>query len=138
MRDLGLGLWGPGYPQGPVFGDEFVRVFAGADIALNIHQFFDDPPDYTRYGHGGNRRVFELSGIGTPQLCDAKEDVKRVFRDGEEIVLFRSPAELRDKAMGLLADPERRASIGAAARRRMLAAHTWLPRLEQLLTGALR
>lgn len=137
IHDLGVRAWGPGWPAGPLFGDRFIRAFAGADIALNIHQFFADAPDMTRYGHGANRRTFELSGIGTVQLCDAKQDAARSFRDGEEIVLFRSIAELRDAAAGLLQDPERRASIGAAARRRALAEHTWEHRMVQLLAGVM-
>lgn len=138
VSDLGLVVRGPGWPGGPLFGDDFVRAFAEADVALNVHQFFGEPPAAGRYGTGGNRRVFELSGIGTVQLCDAKDDIHRNFRDGEEIVLFRTPQELRAAALRLLAAPEERAAIAGRARARALREHTWRHRLEHLLTVACR
>ena len=136
VSDLGLAARGPGWPRGPLYGDGFVRAFAEADVALNIHQFFGEPPDAGRYGTGANRRVFELSGIGTVQLCDAKADIHRHFRDGEEIVLFHTPQELRAAAIRLLSAPEERASLAARARVRALREHTWRHRLEELLTVA--
>ena len=78
-----------------------------ADVALNIHQFFEEPAGRGWYGSGANRRVFELAGIGTVQLCDAKADVSRNFVPGDEIVLFDSAASLRARALELLHDPER-------------------------------
>lgn len=138
VSDLGLVTRGPGWPTGPLYGDAFVRAFSESDIALNIHQFFGEPPGAGCYGTGANRRVFELAGIGTVQLCDAKEDVHRNFRDGEEIVLFRTPHELRAAAIRLLAAPEERAAIAGRARTRALREHTWRHRLEELLTVSSR
>src|SRR5687767_4025992 len=79
VRDLGLATWGPGWPRGPLFGDDFIRAFSNADVALNVHQFFGEAPQHGRYGTGANRRVFELAAIGTVQLCDAKADLERNF-----------------------------------------------------------
>lgn len=133
VRDLGLSVRGPGWPVGPVYGDDFVRAFSNADIALNIHQFFGEPAELGRYGTGANRRVFELAGIGTVQLCDAKADIAGNFDEDREIVLFRSAPELREKAVALLAAPERRRDIADRARTRALREHTWRHRLEALL-----
>lgn len=138
VRDLGLATWGPGWPRGPLFGDDFIRAFSNADVALNVHQFFGEAPDHGRYGTGANRRVFELAGIGTVQLCDAKADLERHFATGREIVSFRSLEELREQAQWLLGAPEDRHQIAARARERALAEHTWSHRLEELLTVALR
>ena len=138
VRDLGLIAWGPGWPRGPVYGDAFVRAFSNASIGLNIHQFFGEPISEGRYGTGANRRVFELAGIGTAQLCDAKADLARNFADGREIVTFRTATELREKALWLLAAPGERATLAERARSRALAEHTWRHRLEALLAGALR
>ncbi len=133
LRDLGLITWGPGWPKGPLYGNDFIRAFSNADVALNVHQFFGEPPERGRYGTGANRRVFELAAIGTVQLCDAKGDLARNFEAGSEVVTFRDPRELRAAAEGLLADPVRRQSIGARARARALGEHTWRHRLEALL-----
>lgn len=133
LEGLGLEVWGPGRPRGPLFGDALVHAYAGAKIALNIHQFFGEPADRGRYGTGANQRVFELAGIGAAQLCDAKADIAASFVDDREIVLFRSLDDLRERAVALLADDGWRARLGANARARALAEHTWRHRLEELL-----
>lgn len=138
ITDLGLVAWGPGWPGGPVYGDDFVRALSGATLGLNVHQHFGDAGDPARYGTGANMRVFELAAIGTPQLSDAKGDIARHFTPGREIVLYRSIAELRDAARMLLADEPARRALASAARERALREHTWTHRLEELLTVALR
>lgn len=138
VRDLGVTVRGPGWPGGPVYGDDFVGAFSNAEVALNIHQFFGEPAELGRYGTGANRRVFELAGIGTVQLADAKADIVRNFQEDSEIVLFRSAGELRAKAIRLLAAPEERAAIAARARTRALREHTWSHRLDELLAVSLR
>jgi spore maturation protein CgeB len=138
VSDLGPAIWGPGWPQGALYGDDFVRAFSSARVALNIHQFFGEPPGQGRYGTGANRRVFELAAIGTVQLCDAKADIARNFVEDSEIVLFRNREELRDKAQQLLGGPVAGSAIAQRARERALREHTWSHRLEELLTVALR
>lgn len=138
IADLGVAIWGPGWPKGPLYGDDFIGAFSNARIALNIHQFFGEPPGQGRYGTGANRRVFELAAIGTVQLCDAKFDIARNFREDSEIVLFRDQEELRRKASELLVAPGVGEAIAGRARERALREHTWAHRLEELLTVALR
>ena len=138
IADLGIAVWGPGWPNGPVYGEDYVHALSGGKIGLNIHQQFGTSGDQTRYGTGANMRVFELAAIGTPQLSDAKADIARHFEPGREIVLYTSIAELRDQARALLADDAQRRSLAAAARERALREHTWAHRLEELLTVTLR
>ena len=138
LADLGLVAWGPGWPRGPAYGDDFVLALSGAAVGLNIHQHFGAAGDPARYGTGANMRVFELAAIGTPQLCDAKADIARHFTPGREIMLYRSVEELRACARDLLADGLARQAIAAAARERALREHTWRHRMEELLTVALR
>jgi spore maturation protein CgeB len=137
VADLGVAVWGPGWPAGPLYGDEFVRAFSNAEVALNVHQFFGEPRSEGRYGTGANRRVFELAAIGTVQLSDAKADIVRNFTPDREIVLFASVPELREKAEWLLARAAEREAIAGRARARALAEHTWRHRLEALLAAAL-
>jgi spore maturation protein CgeB len=136
VEDLGLAVWGPGWPNGPVYGDAFVHALSGATVGLNLHQQFDGG-DPARYGTGANMRVFELAAVGTPQLSDAKGDIARHFVPGREIVLYTSVAELRERARELLADDGLRRSLAAAARERVLREHTWAHRLQELLTVTL-
>ncbi|NOT08814.1 MAG: glycosyltransferase [Gemmatimonadales bacterium] len=138
LAGLGLTIRGPGWPGGPVYGDDFIRAFSNADMALNIHQYFGDPPELGRYGTGANRRVFEIAAIGTAELCDAKADVVRHFVEDREIVLFRNAGELRAKAEWLLGDTRVREEIAGRARARALKEHTWEHRLSELLERSLR
>ena len=138
LTDLGLVVWGPGWPGRALYGDDFVRALAGASVGLNIHQQFGPKGDPARYGSGANMRVFELAAVGTAQLSDAKADIERHFIPGREIVLYRSVGELRARARDLLADPSARQALAAAARARALREHTWAHRLEELLTISLR
>jgi spore maturation protein CgeB len=134
----GLVAWGPGWPRGPLYGADFVRALAGARVGVNVHQQFGEHGDPVRYGTGANMRVFELAAVGTPQLSDAKVDIARHFTPDREIVLYRSVAELADRARALLADDARRCQLAGAARERALREHTWRHRLEELLTVTLR
>jgi len=138
LTDAGLVAWGPGWPRGPLYGDDFVRALAGAKVGVNVHQQFGERGDPARYGTGANMRVFELAAVGTPQLSDAKADIARHFTPDREIVLYRSVVELVDRARALLADDALRRRLAAAARERALREHTWRHRLEELLTIALR
>ena len=123
VEDLGLAVWGPGWPNGAVYGDNFVRALAGATVGINLHQQFGDAGDPARYGTGANMRVFELAAVGTPQLSDAKGDIARHFEPGREIVLYSNVAELRERARELLADAALRRSLAEAARPRAAGAH---------------
>jgi spore maturation protein CgeB len=138
VAGLGLQVWGPDRPRGPLYGDAMVRAFSRADVALNVHQFFADPPDVARYGTGANQRVFELAAIGTVQLSDAKADIARELEEDSEIVLYRTLPALREKAAWLLDRPAEREAIARRARARALGAHTWRHRLEELLAVSLR
>jgi spore maturation protein CgeB len=137
LGDLGLETWGPAWPNGAVYGSAFVRTLARAHVGLNIHQQFGTG-DLLRYGTGANMRVFELAAVGTPQLSDAKADIARHFTPDREIVLYRTIADLRERAGALLADGELRRSLAERARARALAEHTWAIRLQELLSVTLR
>lgn len=138
LGGMGLAVWGPGWPRGPLYGDDFVRAFSNADIALNVHRYFGEPTEQGLYGTGANRRVFELAGIGTAQLCDSKADIGRHLTPDSEIVLFKDADELREKAEWLLGRPHSRRAIADAARVRALREHTWRHRLETLLAVSVR
>ncbi|PYP69368.1 MAG: hypothetical protein DMD36_10280 [Gemmatimonadetes bacterium] len=138
LADLGIKVWGPGWPAGPVYGEAFVRALSGGTVGVNVHQHFEEGDAPARYGTGANMRVFELAAIGTPQLSDAKADITRHFSADREIVLYRSVPELCDYARALLGDDGLRRSLAARARERALREHTWRHRLEELLTVTLR
>jgi spore maturation protein CgeB len=138
ITGLGLETFGPGWPAGPRFGADLVRTLAGAKVGLNLHQFFDEPVDRGWYGTGANQRVFELAGVGTAQLSDAKQDIGRHFAENREIALYRTQGELRARAIALLEDDRGRNAMADAARARAVREHTWRHRLEEMLTAVVR
>ena len=138
LADFGLVAWGPGWPRGPLYGDDYVKALAGAAVGVNVHLQFGERGDPARYGTGANMRVFEIAAVGTPQVSDAKGDVARHFMPDREIVLYKSVGELKDRARTLLADDALRRRLATAARERAVREHTWRHRLEELLTVTLR
>lgn len=71
-------------------------------------------------------RVFEAAGAGACIVTDAWEGIDRFLAPGEEILVARDGAEVAEHVAST--PPERRRAIGAAARRRVLAEHTYAHR----------
>ena len=109
----------------------FVRAYAGASVAVNIHRTGDG--DGKTAGRGVNQRLFELAAIGVPQVVDARADLDRHFRDREEVLVYRDPAELRALVKMALEDHTAAAQVAEAARRRALGEHTYMHRMRGLL-----
>ncbi|MBV9818397.1 MAG: glycosyltransferase [Solirubrobacterales bacterium] len=75
-------------------------------------------------------RVFEAAGAGACLITDAWEGIDQFLAADEEVLVARDGREVA----GLVAelDPRRAAEIGAAARRRILGAHTYAHRAAQV------
>ena len=139
VADLGLAVWGTGWEQTGLRGicrgtlltqQDYVRVYAGAVVALNIH----DASELQGWdGWGCNRRVFELAAIGAPQVVDSRHDLTKHFADPDEVLVFRSPGELRNLVERALRDPVWAERAAAAARARAMKEHTYMHRMERLL-----
>jgi spore maturation protein CgeB len=68
-------------------------------------------------------RVFEAAGAAACLITDAWEGVEHFLAPGEEILVARDGRDVADHLTVLT--PERARAIGAAARRRILAEHTY-------------
>ncbi|MFZ1996055.1 MAG: glycosyltransferase [Solirubrobacteraceae bacterium] len=82
-------------------------------------------------------RVFEAAGAAACLITDAWEGIETFFAPGDEILVAADGAEVASLMTEL--DPRRAAAIGAAARERAVAEHTYTDRaaqLEQVLAGA--
>lgn len=139
LADLGLAIWGAGWDQTRlhplcrgrlVSQADYVRIYAGAVVAVNIH----DASEVQGWeGWGCNRRVFELAAIGAPQVVDGRHDLPRHFAEADEVFTFRSRAELRELVERALRDPVWAERAAAAARARAIREHTYMHRMERLL-----
>jgi spore maturation protein CgeB len=98
-------------------------------LLLNINRL-----SMARYGFSPPTRVFEAAGAAACLISDAWAGIEQFFRPGEEILVAASGAEVAELVREVR--PEQAEAIGAAARRRALAEHTYAHRalqLEQLL-----
>jgi spore maturation protein CgeB len=88
------------------------------------------------YGFSPPTRVFEAAGAAACLITDTWDGIEAFLEPGREILTARDGAEVASLLAGL--DPERARRIGAAARARILARHTYAHRallVEAALAG---
>lgn len=88
------------------------------------------------YGFSPATRVFEAAGAGACIITDFWEGIDAFLEPGKEILVARTGREVAELLDGLTA--ERASEIGQAARRKVLAKHTYAHRaelVEQILSG---
>jgi spore maturation protein CgeB len=144
LVEYGLALWGPGwrktllrdYCRGELpKAEDYVRAYAGATVAINIHHRAGlDPALASR---GCNQRLFELAGIGALQMVDFRADLGALFSPGEEVLVYHDGDELREMVRRALYDQPHRESIAEAGRRRALREHTYMHRMLAILSDLL-
>lgn len=83
-----------------------------------------------RYGYSPATRVFEAAGAGACLITDAWEGIELFLEPGREVLVAHDGSEVAGFVRTLTARSARR--IGEAARRRILSAHTYAHRAEQL------
>jgi spore maturation protein CgeB len=145
IADLGLKVWGEGWETTPLAGclgapgrfdlDAMLRIFAASTVNVNLHSAehvtgLDPDPDYV------NPRTFELAACGAFQLVDHRNPLAALFAD-DEVAVFDSVADLRDKTGHFLAYPADALAIAERARRRAVTDHTYEARVRQILTDCL-
>jgi spore maturation protein CgeB len=139
LADRPLRVWGGGWrgardpairplvAGGGVFGRDKLCVYSGSTVSLNPHHPMNDIV-------GVNTRAFELAAAGACQVADFKEDLATLFKPGEEVLVYRDPAELQRLLDHHLAHPDEARAIGDNGRRRALGEHTLRHRVEEMLT----
>lgn len=83
-----------------------------------------------RYGFSPATRVFEAAGAGACLLTDAWEGIELFLEPEREVLVAASGEEVAEQLRELT--PERARRIGEAARRRVLAEHTYAHRAAQV------
>jgi spore maturation protein CgeB len=83
-----------------------------------------------RYGFSPATRVFEAAGAGACLITDAWVGIEMFLEPGIEVLVARHGGEVAAHVAELAPDQAMR--IGAAARRRVLAEHTYAHRADQL------
>jgi spore maturation protein CgeB len=139
LVEFGVAVWGPGwrrtrlrdYCRGELLSHEdYIRAYAGASVAVNL-ACTDEGAEVR--DPGASRRLFELAAIGAPQVVEEHADIHEHFREGSEILVARSPRELRNLTAEAMHDRAWADQVAAGARQRALTEHTYMHRLSALL-----
>jgi spore maturation protein CgeB len=143
LGGLDLAIWGPGWERLPADSplrplvrgahtppETWLKIYRAGRIVVSIH--YRDPEGRFPV-HQASPRVFEALACGAFLLTDRQRDVLALFKDGEHLVGFSDPADLRRKALYYLSHPQQRKRIAAAGRREALRRHTYAQRIQTLL-----
>jgi spore maturation protein CgeB len=76
-----------------------------------------------RYGFSPPTRVFEAAGAAACLITDRWKGLEMFFEPGREVLVAADGAEVAELVGGL--DPAHARAVGEAARRRVLAEHTY-------------
>jgi Uncharacterized protein conserved in bacteria len=106
--------------------EEYRLAVASADVALTFLSKLNEDT-YTR-------RSFEIPALNTAQLSEYSADLASLFEENEEIVFFRNPDDLVEKAIKMMSDPAWTMSLAAKGHRRILQdGHDMHSRAQQLI-----
>lgn len=107
-----------------------IKVFNATSVNLNLHSCagdgLDPEADFV------NPRTFELAACGAFQLVDERSLLPDLFTSNE-MIRFTAAAEVPALIRTWLDDAPGRRAIAEAARRRVLAQHTYEHRVKELL-----
>jgi spore maturation protein CgeB len=131
LSDLDLALYGSGWSdtslsehhRGEAWGPDMVKAIYNSTISVNIHHRY-------QLG-GGNLKLFEIPAAGTFQLTDAYDP--EWYTEGEDIVSFDTPTELREKVEYYLENGEERTEIAKQGKQRVIEEHNYDRRMEDLV-----
>jgi spore maturation protein CgeB len=110
---------------GHVYTSVHNTINSSAQAVLNINR-----ESMQAYGYSPPTRIFEAAGAGACIITDAWEGIEAFLDPGYEVLTAIDGDEVAEMVMTLTAARARR--IGDAARRRILAEHTYRHRAQQM------
>ena len=121
--------------------EESLKIYSATKINLNLHSNVH-ADKLVSHGDFVNPRTFELASMGVFQLVDKRELMDEQFicstlknpRDDAELAVFESMEELQDNIIFYLTHPDLRDTIAAHAQPRAAKDHSYVHRMETLLT----
>lgn len=141
IADFDLGIWGNfwdkvklgsklrSHIEGRWLGaGEWTKVYSGSKICLNLHR-----EDF-RMGGGTIMRTFEALSCGIFLLTEETDDIRNLFRPGEDLVCFKTKEELRQLIKYYLVNEEDRKKIALHGQKTVREKHTYIHRMKKLLS----
>ena len=112
------------FPEIPI--EEARKIFFSSKINLNI--------TLRSIASGVPARVFEVMSVGGFVLSNWQEEIPELFEEGKEIVTYKSPEELVDKADYYLRHDNERLRIAVNGYQKVKEHYTWEHRLEKIIS----
>lgn len=112
------------FPEIPT--EEARKVFYSSKINLNI--------TLRSIASGVPARVFEVMGVGGFVLTNWQEEIPELFVEDKEIVTYKTPEELIDKADYYLKHEDKRVRIGVNGYRKVKERYTYEHRLDKIIS----
>ncbi len=139
LAELGLRIYGnpdwgrrtrgtalePCFTGKTVAHQDLPRLYRNSAINVNVH--------HLQSSTSLNLRVFDVPAAGGFLITDYMEGLEEVFEIDREVVVYRTPEELREKARYYLDHPDERQEIAERARARVMREHTFAHRWQALL-----
>ncbi|MDD5747243.1 MAG: glycosyltransferase, partial [Candidatus Omnitrophica bacterium] len=140
--DFDLGVLGPGWDKvsddsplkkcvrksGNINVAEWLKIFASAKIVVMVHYH-----DSAVACFQASPKVFEILAAGKFLVVDAQPDVLTLFRDKEDLAVFRDISQLRNILLYYLSNQEEREAIAVRGREKVLNQHTYYHRIKAMM-----
>jgi len=134
---IDVACFGHGWATGAVSAAQVAAIVRESRISLNFGdsgwQLRGVMPYRSRQIKA---RVFEVPGAGGFLLTEPADGLEHCYRDGEEIAVFRSEAELLDRIRYYLEHPDARDRVALAGHQRTRREHTYTQRFVDLIRHA--
>ena len=114
--------------RGQLWGMDMFQALRDSKIVFNRHSNLAD-----RY-FANNMRLFETTGVGSLLLTDWKQNLNDMFQPGREVIAYRNAGECVELADHYVTHDEEREAVASAGQRRTLREHTYLQRMQELVS----
>ena len=113
----------------PLKDSDMVPFLSRCRVVLGLNEGRNTDGDYQSYM---KLRDIEFPGHGCCYLTQHNEDIEHAFDIGREVLTFRHAREAASLVRRSMRRPKEARAIGVAARRRVMADHTWAARVLEL------
>lgn len=136
LADLGLDVYGPEWEKSGlaanqrasgIFGSELNRLYNRSKIVLNVSAWENDESSCL------NLRILDVPASGAMLLTDHAAGIEDYLLPDREVVIARTPEEMRDKARYYLAHDAQRERIALAGWQRVQTMETYAQKMLRML-----
>lgn len=112
--------------KGELYGIDMYKELAKSKITIDIQGEISGQ-------YAGSMRIFESTGCGTCLLIENKKNVKDIFVPDEEVIVYNSFEEAKEKIVWLLNNENKLQEIAKAGQKRTLKEHNYDKRANYLV-----